>query len=192
MRFVRAIKEAQGLGFTLAEIEEYLRVTARPGATPTDELRVRLAAKIDEVDTRIAGLLRVREGLAQVIGCACRSLDRCTCGAAYLARRGREAPVSGTTLHVTNGDSVSGTLRATTLGGAPLGWNDVLHEGPVPAVPDAELRRIRARFLAEAGWGTTGTIRAELERRDAVLAEAFAAGRPSCSGSSTTSSTSCS
>ena len=48
----------------------------------------------------------------------------------------------------------------------------------MPAVPDGELRRIRARFLAEAGWGTTGTIRAELERRDAVLAEAFAAGRP--------------
>ena len=26
-------------------------------------------------------------------------------------------------------------------------WRDVLHEGPVPDVPDAELRRIRAAFL---------------------------------------------
>ncbi|HVD13202.1 MAG TPA: MerR family transcriptional regulator [Actinomycetota bacterium] len=31
VRFVRAIKEAQGLGFTLAEIEEHLRLARRPG-----------------------------------------------------------------------------------------------------------------------------------------------------------------
>ncbi len=91
VRFVRAIKEAQGLGFTLAEIEEYLRVTGRRQEAASDELRIRLAAKIDEVDARIAGLRRIRDGLAQVVGCACDSLDRCTCGAAYLARRGRSA-----------------------------------------------------------------------------------------------------
>ncbi len=166
VRFVRSIKEAQGLGFTLAEIEEFLRVKG-----PADEaLRIRLAAKIDEVDSKIASLRRVRESLAQVVGCACTSLDHCTCGAAYLARRGRTTPAA--MLHVTNGESAANTLRQTGLGGSVLAWDDALHEGPVPPVPPAELRRIRARFLADAGWGTMPAVRAELERRDELLLEA--------------------
>jgi hypothetical protein len=44
-------------------------------------------------------------------------------------------------------------------------WRDVLHEGPVPAVGDEELRAVRARFL--------GVDRAVFEARD----EALAAGR---------------
>src|SRR4051794_32397707 len=164
VRFVRAIKEAQGLGFTLGEIEEFLRVKG-----PADEaLRIRLAAKIDEVDAKIASLYAVRESLAHVIGCACTSLDHCTCGAAFLARRGRTAPA--TVLHVTNGESAANTLRET--GRSVLAWDDALHEGPVPDVPPAELRRLRARFLADAGWGTVPAIRAELDRRDELVLEA--------------------
>ena len=54
-----------------------------------------------------------------------------------------------------------------------LAWDDALHEGPVPAVPHAELRRVRARFLADAGWGTVPAIRAEARRRrDELLLEA--------------------
>src|SRR3954452_19856022 len=140
VRFVRAIKEAQGLGFTLAEIEEYLRAARRSGRTAPEALRVRLAAKIDEVDARIAGLRRVREDLARVVGCACDSLDHCTCGAADLARRGREPVVAGSLLHVTNGESAGNTIRQTTLGGAVLSWQDVLHEGPVPEGSRASLR----------------------------------------------------
>src|SRR3954463_13458184 len=60
VRFLRAIKEAQGLGFTLAEIEEYLRVVGRGRVAPSEALRVRMAAKIDEIDTRLAALHRVR------------------------------------------------------------------------------------------------------------------------------------
>ena len=93
VRFLRAIKEAQAMGFTLAEIAEYLAPRAR-SAAPSEALRVRMAAKIDEIDGRIAGLRRMREELARVVGCACDSLDHCTCGAAYLARRGRE-PAAG-------------------------------------------------------------------------------------------------
>ena len=52
-------------------------------------------------------------------------------------------------LHVTNGDSAAGTLRETTLVERVLPWRDALHEGPVPALPDNELRRVRAAFLAE-------------------------------------------
>jgi len=88
VRFVRAVKEAQSLGFTLAEIEEHSRLTRRGGAQ--ESIRVRVAEKIDEVDTKIAILHRVREELARVLGCACDSLDHCTCGAAYLARGGRD------------------------------------------------------------------------------------------------------
>src|SRR5437763_2991119 len=106
-----------------------------------------MAAKIDEIDGRIAGLQRMRQELARVVGCACDSLDHCTCGAAYLARRGREPGTPPALLHVTNGESAGNTLRQTSLGGAVLAWQDVLHDGPVPAVKRAELLRVRASFL---------------------------------------------
>jgi DNA-binding transcriptional MerR regulator len=79
VRFLRAIKEAQAVGFTLGEIGEYVRGARRSGS-PSEALRVRMAAKIDEVDSRIAALQRMREELARVVGCACDSLDHCTCG----------------------------------------------------------------------------------------------------------------
>jgi hypothetical protein len=49
-------------------------------------------------------------------------------------------------------------------------WRDVLHEGPVPDVPDEELRRVRAAFLAgedAQGIGTAG----ELAQRDRTIEE---------------------
>src|ERR1700755_2851311 len=58
VRFLRAIKEAQALGFTLAEIAEYLG--SRGSRATSEALRVRMAAKIDEIDARIAGLRRMR------------------------------------------------------------------------------------------------------------------------------------
>lgn len=51
-------------------------------------------------------------------------------------------------LHVTNGDSTD--LRGTRLAHRVLAWFDVLQEGPVPAVPDEEFRRIRAAHLTNA------------------------------------------
>ena len=152
VRFVRAIKEAQVVGFTLAEIAEYLR-DARRSRSPSEALRVRMASKIDQIDARIAALRRMREELARVVGCACTSLDHCTCGAASLARRGRAPATRPSLLHVTNGESAGNTLRQTALGGAVLPWQDVLHDGPVPALPRQELLRARARFLADCGWG---------------------------------------
>ena len=49
VRFVRAIKDAQAIGFTLAEIEEYLRAVRRGRVPAPEALRVRMAAKIDEI-----------------------------------------------------------------------------------------------------------------------------------------------
>src|SRR5262245_6218278 len=172
VRFLGAIKEAQDVGFTLAEIAEYLRAAHRSGA-PSEALRVRMAAKIDQIDARIAALRRMRDELARVVGCACTSLDHCTCGAAYLARRGRAPAARPSLLHVTNGESAGNTLRQTTLGGAVLPWQDVLHEGPVPALPRSELLRTRARFLADCGWGHRQALLSALERRDRQLLEAL-------------------
>jgi hypothetical protein len=66
-------------------------------------------------------------------------------------------------LHVTNGDSTVLGLRATGLAQRIVPWRDALHAGPVPAVPDAELRRVRAEVL---GAGV-----AELAARDRALTE---------------------
>jgi hypothetical protein len=80
-------------------------------------------------------------------------------------------------LHVTNGESTGNTLRRTGLGGAVLTWDDVLYEGPVPAVPGERLRELRARFLSECGWGDARSIEHSLERRDRHLEQALHAGR---------------
>jgi DNA-binding transcriptional MerR regulator len=175
VRLLRAIKEAQAGGFTLAEIAEYLRASPR-SASPSEVLRVRMAAEIDEIDTRIAGLRRMREELARVVRCACDSLDHCTCGAASLARGGREPTAHPALLHVTNGESAGNTLRQTSLGGAVLPWRDVLHEGPVPALSRSVLLRTRAAFLSDCGWGERRAILASLERRDARLLDALREG----------------
>jgi redox-sensitive transcriptional activator SoxR len=172
VRFLRAIKEAQAVGFTLAEIAEYLRV-ARRSSVPSQALRLRMVAKMDEIDERIAALRRMRDELARVVGCACTGLDHCTCGAAYLARRGRSPSARPTLLHVTNGESAGNTLRRTTLGGAVLPWQDALHEGPVPALARRELLRARAGFLADCGWGARPSVLAALERRDQQLIDAL-------------------
>ncbi len=76
-------------------------------------------------------------------------------------------------LHVTNGESAANTLRRTRLGGAVLPWQDVLHEGPVEALPRPQLLRRRAQFLAECGWGNEPALCSLLERRDGQLLEAL-------------------
>jgi DNA-binding transcriptional MerR regulator len=172
VRFLGAIKEAQAVGFTLAEIAEYLRAARRSGA-PSEALRVQMAAKIDEIDGRIGALRRMRDELARVVGCACTSLDHCTCGAAYLARRGAEPAARPLLLHVTNGESAGNTLRQTVLGGAVLPWQDALHEGPVPELSRRELLRVRAGFLADCGWGRRQALLSSLERRDRQLLDAL-------------------
>jgi hypothetical protein len=86
-------------------------------------------------------------------------------GESYSAARGQLlARADAGTLHVTNGDSTAGSLLQTKLVEHIVVWRDVLHEGPVPEVGDAELRVVRGRFLAEAG------VERALEERDAALA----------------------
>jgi len=77
-------------------------------------------------------------------------------------------------LHVTNGDAAVEAIRSTGVDGEVLVWRDVLHEGPVPAVAaPAELRQIRASFLARCGWTTREEALVDLGRRDVRLEKAL-------------------
>src|SRR5262245_253236 len=72
-------------------------------------------------------------------------------------------------LHVTNGDSAAGTLRGSGTAEVVLAWRDVLHTGPVPAVSNGDLRRIRARHLATLGGTTERAALAGLVERDRTM-----------------------
>jgi hypothetical protein len=80
-------------------------------------------------------------------------------------------------LHVTNGDAAAEAIRSIGVDGAVLVWRDVLHEGPVPAAASAaELREVRAAFIARSGWGELSEVRADFAGRDARLAAALDSG----------------
>lgn len=72
-------------------------------------------------------------------------------------------------LHLTNGDCAIPALRAAGVEGEILPWREVLHDGPVPALPPDELRAVRERFLGDG---------ARLAERDERLAVAVAEGEP--------------
>jgi hypothetical protein len=74
-------------------------------------------------------------------------------------------------LHVSNGDSTD--VPGTGLARRVIYWRDILHEGPVPDVAPAELRRIRADYLA----GSQGVDRAEVLRQFTERDQALEANR---------------
>ena len=76
-------------------------------------------------------------------------------------------------LHITNGDVAVARMREGGISGSFLPWQDLLHEGPVPATDDlARLTAIRARYLAQSGYGSELKIHDQLKARDARLARA--------------------
>jgi hypothetical protein len=90
-------------------------------------------------------------------------------------------------LHVTNGDSTVEIMRRAHVVGDIVPWRDVLHEGPVPALGPAELRPLRAQYLATIGplpraerssplRSGAAEIEATLRERDERLAAAVEAG----------------
>jgi len=73
-------------------------------------------------------------------------------------------------LHITNGESVTGTFRQVRFPGTYLAWNDVLHDGPVPQTETlSELSDIRAQALAGFGAGNYEELRAGFAARDRAL-----------------------
>jgi hypothetical protein len=74
-------------------------------------------------------------------------------------------------LHITNGESVTGTFRQVRFPGTYLAWNDVLHDGPVPQTETlSDLSDIRAQALSDFGWGDYEKMRAGFTARDQTLA----------------------
>jgi DNA-binding transcriptional MerR regulator len=65
--WLRYIRTAQQLGFSLTEIEADLPLLAAPEAS-ADQLRAALRAKMAEIDQRIAGLTALRGELARRLG----------------------------------------------------------------------------------------------------------------------------
>ena len=64
--WLRYLRTAQQLGFTLAEIEADMPLLASAGDPATAELlRAALARKLGEIDARIAGLTQLRSELAR-------------------------------------------------------------------------------------------------------------------------------
>ena len=168
VRFVRAVREAQTLGFSLSEIEEYMSLTRRAPSRAPAEGRRRLTAKLEEIDEKIAALRRMRAGVERALYERWDSVETSTSTAAYLARRGQD-PV-GVPLHITNGESAASTLRTVAIEGVVLSWDDVLHVGPL-----ASTRPVSTRTLAlpgRAGMGRSGRDRGGPPRRDELLARA--------------------
>jgi hypothetical protein len=78
-------------------------------------------------------------------------------------------------LHLTNGSAIIGRIRDAGVQGAIVPWDDVLHEGPVPAgLGPAALRERRADFLASAGWVSRDVALRGLASRDEALDAAIA------------------
>lgn len=63
---VRFVKHAQDLGFTLDDIGELLGLRATRGARAA-EVRAKAAAKITDIDARIAALERMRAALTHLV-----------------------------------------------------------------------------------------------------------------------------
>ncbi|MEO8576275.1 MAG: DUF1835 domain-containing protein [Gemmatimonadales bacterium] len=74
------------------------------------------------------------------------------------------------TLHITNGDSAAGGIRAVDGTGEILPWRDILHDGPVPSgLSLADLSRVRAKFLGSEGFGDSDELQRDLDERDDTL-----------------------
>jgi hypothetical protein len=74
-------------------------------------------------------------------------------------------------LHITDGESVAGTLRESAISGDVSTYGDLLYEGPAPAALDADAwRETRALFIAEAGYATAEEARQYLKACDDALA----------------------
>jgi hypothetical protein len=74
-------------------------------------------------------------------------------------------------LHITDGESVAGTLRQSGISGDVSVYGDLMYEGPTPGGLSAEAwRDTRAHFMAEAGYATLEEARQYLKRCDDTLA----------------------
>ncbi|MPZ17349.1 MAG: sigma-70 family RNA polymerase sigma factor [Luteitalea sp.] len=79
--------------------------------------------------------------------------------------------VESAMLHVTDGESVAGTLRESAIPGDVSVYGDLMYEGPAPAGLDDEAWfDIRAHFIVEAGYTTLEEARQYLKAYENTLA----------------------
>lgn len=71
VRIIRFIKRAQGLGFTLTEVEELLRMRSDQTAR-CSEVRVAAQAKIDDIDRKLKSLRAMKRALGVLVS-TCRN-----------------------------------------------------------------------------------------------------------------------
>jgi hypothetical protein len=91
-------------------------------------------------------------------------------GAALAVADGARPAAARKYLHVTNGDSAAEILRQSGVGGIVTVTADVLHEGPAPGgLAPERWRKVRARYLAESGYGDYDSCLAQLTRWDRTL-----------------------
>ncbi|WP_431682332.1 MerR family transcriptional regulator [Kitasatospora sp. KL5] len=74
---LRVIKAAQRLGFTLDEVAELLEAGRHRHGRPVAGLQERAAAKLAEVDARIADLTTIRTALVAAVAAGCDDLTVC-------------------------------------------------------------------------------------------------------------------
>jgi len=73
-------------------------------------------------------------------------------------------------LNITNGDCAVNIMKEAKISGTFLPWQDVLHEGPVPADISLEaLSKVRAQFIHERGWIPSEAVATCFNERDALL-----------------------
>ena len=70
-------------------------------------------------------------------------------------------------LHISNGDATD--VLGTGLARRVVYWRDILHEGPVPEAAPAELRRIRADYLAVYGGVERADAMRQFTERDQAV-----------------------
>ena len=86
------------------------------------------------------------------------------------SRSGESAEGCEPVLIITNGGSAVDTLDRAGIPGEKLAWNDVLHDGPVPIGLGLDaLATVRARYVADCGWGSFDDVLADFRRRDSRL-----------------------
>ena len=77
VRRVRFLRRGQELGFTLAELAEFVALSdrSRDGVLPVGDVAERGAAKVAEIDGRIADLRRMRAALVELLAAPCIDPD---------------------------------------------------------------------------------------------------------------------